>query len=168
MHNNKLRFIRKNKKGFSLVELIIVIAIMVALIAVMAPSFVKYIAKSHDAVMTQAAEDVLAFTKTEFAAGNLNGKGGIKVSAQMRENGSKYITVEFIEDADGDNELTYTPNENTAGSAGDGNDIERFKSSCGVDETKTCKSDLVYYIYVDNVISAHPSLEVESTVEAGG
>ncbi len=54
----KLDSVRKNKKGFSLVELIIVIAIMVALIAVMAPAFVKYVQKSRDAALTTAAEDL--------------------------------------------------------------------------------------------------------------
>ena len=57
----KLDSVRKNKKGFSLVELIIVIAIMVALIAVMAPAFVKYVQKSRDAALATAAED---FEKT--------------------------------------------------------------------------------------------------------
>ena len=54
----KLGSVRKNKKGFSLVELIIVIAIMVALIAVMAPAFVKYVQKSRDAALSTAAEDL--------------------------------------------------------------------------------------------------------------
>ena len=53
----KLDSVRKNKKGFFLVELIIVIAIMVALIAVMAPAFVKYVQKSRDAAIATAAED---------------------------------------------------------------------------------------------------------------
>ncbi len=54
----KLDSVRRNKKGFSLVELIIVIAIMVALIAVMAPAFVKYVQKSRDAALATAAEDL--------------------------------------------------------------------------------------------------------------
>ncbi|MBO6205612.1 MAG: prepilin-type N-terminal cleavage/methylation domain-containing protein, partial [Lachnospiraceae bacterium] len=36
----------KNNKGFSLVELIIVIAIMAILVGVMAPQLIKYIEKS--------------------------------------------------------------------------------------------------------------------------
>lgn len=62
----KLDSVRKNKKGFSLVELIIVIAIMVALIAVMAPSFVKYVQKSRDAALTSAAEDYYTAVKTYY------------------------------------------------------------------------------------------------------
>ena len=63
----KLDSVRKNKKGFSLVELIIVIAIMVALIAVMAPAFVKYVQKSRDAALTSAAEDYHTAAKTYIA-----------------------------------------------------------------------------------------------------
>ena len=163
-----LRKIRNNKRGFSLVELIIVIAIMVALIAVMAPNFVKYVQKSHDAVMTAAAEDILAFTKTEFGAGNLNGKGTIKVSAEPKPNGNgKHISLQFV-DQDSQNPLTYIEEGASSGSAGDGQDLARFKAASGVDENKTCKSDLAYYITVDNTISSHPVLEVESSVEDNG
>jgi type IV pilus assembly protein PilA len=62
----KLDRIRKNKKGFSLVELIIVIAIMVALIAVMAPNFVKYVQKSRDTALQTAAEDFLSSAKVAY------------------------------------------------------------------------------------------------------
>ena len=57
---------RRNKKGFSLVELIIVIAIMVALIAVMAPNFVKYVQKSRDTALQTAAEDFLSSVKVAY------------------------------------------------------------------------------------------------------
>lgn len=63
----KLDSARKNKKGFSLIELIIVVAIMVALIAVLAPSYVKYVQKSRDAALTTAAEDFGTAIKTYFA-----------------------------------------------------------------------------------------------------
>ena len=62
-----MRANRKNNKGFSLVELIIVIAIMVALIAVMGPQYVKYIQKSRDSALATAAEDLVAYIKTAYA-----------------------------------------------------------------------------------------------------
>ena len=48
----------KNNKGFSLVELIIVIAIMAILVGVMAPQLIKYIEKSKVSADTQAADSI--------------------------------------------------------------------------------------------------------------
>lgn len=57
---------RKNNKGFSLVELIIVMAIMVALVAVLAPQYIRYLQRSRDAVVVNAAEDILTAIKTDI------------------------------------------------------------------------------------------------------
>ena len=48
----------KSNKGFSLVELIIVIAIMAILVGVMAPQLIKYIEKSKVSADTQVADSV--------------------------------------------------------------------------------------------------------------
>ena len=48
----------RNNKGFSLVELIIVIAIMAILIGVMAPQLIKYIEKTNVSSDTQLADTV--------------------------------------------------------------------------------------------------------------
>lgn len=50
---------RKNNKGFSLVELIVVIAIMAVLMAVLAPAMLRYVEKSRiqkdDSAVSEAA-----------------------------------------------------------------------------------------------------------------
>ena len=67
---------RKNNKGFSLVELIIVMAIMVALVAVLAPQYIRYLQRSRDAVVVNAAEDVLTAVKTDL----IDPEGTLKIS----------------------------------------------------------------------------------------
>lgn len=75
----KIANARKNRnKGFSLIELIIVIAIMVALVAVMAPQFIKYVQKSRNAALKTAAEDYMAAVKVLYVdeEGGTYTKGG--------------------------------------------------------------------------------------------
>ena len=47
-----------NNKGFSLVELIIVIAIMAILVGVLAPQFIKYVEKSRESTDLQNIEEI--------------------------------------------------------------------------------------------------------------
>ena len=49
---------KKNNSGFSLVELIIVIAIMAVLIGVLAPQFIKYVERSRESTDLQNVEEV--------------------------------------------------------------------------------------------------------------
>lgn len=96
-----MRANKKNHKGFSLVELIIVIAIMVALIAVMGPAYVKYIQKSRDSAIATAAEDLQAWVKTAIADEDTNlnvagttGDGTINVA--VNADGELTVTVTNI------------------------------------------------------------------------
>ena len=54
----------KNNKGFSLVELIIVIAIMAILVGVMAPQLIKYIEKANVSADTQICDSVRTAVQT--------------------------------------------------------------------------------------------------------
>ncbi len=97
-------------KGFSLVELIVVIAIMVVLVAVLAPVFTKYVEQSRratdvqnasaiaDAVLAQAAEDNLTSDTAEVDDGTLS---AIPTAPTTRGNsvatGSKFT---YVYDAD--------------------------------------------------------------------
>ena len=58
-----------NNKGFSLVELIIVIAIMAVLIGVLAPQFIKYVAQSRESTDLQNITETKTAVES-FAADN--------------------------------------------------------------------------------------------------
>ena len=49
---------QKNNKGFSLVELIVVIAIMAVLVGVLAPQLIKYVEKSREATDIQNCDSI--------------------------------------------------------------------------------------------------------------
>lgn len=58
MMNLMLKLRKRNKKGFSLVELIIVIAIMAIMVGILAPQFVKYIGKSRESTDIKNFQEV--------------------------------------------------------------------------------------------------------------
>ncbi len=60
---------QKNNAGFSLVELIVVIAIMVVLVAVLAPLFSKYIESSRRSTDVQNANSIAEAVQADYADG---------------------------------------------------------------------------------------------------
>lgn len=58
---------RKNNKGFSLVELIVVIAIMAVLVGVLAPQLIKYVEKSRESTDIQNCDSIVTALKSYYA-----------------------------------------------------------------------------------------------------
>lgn len=58
---------QKNNKGFSLVELIVVIAIMAVLVGVLAPQLIKYVEKSREATDIQNCDSIATALKTYYS-----------------------------------------------------------------------------------------------------
>jgi len=64
---------KKNNKGFSLVELIIVIAIMAVLVGVLAPQFIKYVEQSRRSRDIQTAQEIREAVLADIADGKKSG-----------------------------------------------------------------------------------------------
>lgn len=71
---------KKNNSGFSLVELIIVIAIMAVLIGVLAPQFIKYVEKSKESKDISNLDSCVSVVQAYYADKDWP-SGGVTVSA---------------------------------------------------------------------------------------
>lgn len=69
----KLREKSKNKKGFTLVELIVVIVIILVLAAVMVPSVLRYVNRAHEANCRADAATILVQLQADVADAYLAG-----------------------------------------------------------------------------------------------
>lgn len=69
-----------NNKGFSLVELIIVIAIMAVLVGVLAPQYLKYVKQSKVSTDITNAEEIATAVNVAIADGTVTGSGTIDAS----------------------------------------------------------------------------------------
>ena len=66
--------VKKNNKGFSLVELIVVIAIMAVLVGVLAPQFIKYVEKSRISTDIQNVDQIKTALETYFIENDITGE----------------------------------------------------------------------------------------------
>lgn len=89
---NKIRN-RKNNKGFSLVELIIVIAIMAILAGILIPQFVKYISSSKVSGDIQQAENIYNAVAAQYADSQGTAPTG------MTYDGNKHIVDKDVAEA---------------------------------------------------------------------
>lgn len=85
---------KMNNKGFSLVELIIVIAIMAILVGVLAPQYLKYVEKSRVSADMDQLDSVYTACTTAAADPDLKGVPGNGVSGTLSSGASGTWTAE--------------------------------------------------------------------------
>lgn len=121
---------KRNNKGFSLVELIVVIAIMIVLVAVLAPVFTKYVEQSRRATDVQNANSIAEAVLTDAVDGALPAaaanKGAVAVTGDNKPKAiksevltkgnavSKDATFTYIYDADANSVKVYVTGDTTA------------------------------------------------------
>lgn len=73
--------VRSNNKGFSLVELIVVIAIMAVLVGVLAPAFIRYVEKAREGTDLQNLDSALEAAKSWAA--DKEDLGGVEIKCTL-------------------------------------------------------------------------------------
>lgn len=75
---------QKNNKGFSLVELIVVIAIMAVLVGILAPQFIKYVEKSRQSSDMQSVSQLKDDVEAAVADDEADTEVTIKINATAK------------------------------------------------------------------------------------
>jgi prepilin-type N-terminal cleavage/methylation domain-containing protein len=88
----KHRKFTQGNKGFSLVELIIVIAIMAALISILAPQMLKYVEKSREAADATTMDEIFKAAQVAVADSESGAVGDGILNVKIGTDGS--ITIE--------------------------------------------------------------------------
>lgn len=85
-----------NNKGFSLVELIIVIAIMAVLVGVLAPAYLRYVEKSRKSADIQAIDSIMIAMEVTAMGTEFQMKQGNSMIATFTDGKLSFSTSENV------------------------------------------------------------------------
>ena len=117
-------------EGFTLVELIIVIAIIAVLVAILAPQYIKYVEKSRQASDISAADSILSACKTAA------------IDPEVYDFSNGGFTATWSKDGP----ITVTPvNEDTSGKLQSA--VQAIVGSSVTPKSKACKENNTTFTY---------------------
>ncbi len=122
---------KKNNKGFSLVELIIVIAIMAVLIGILAPQFIKYVEQSRRSKDIQNAERLRETFLADIAEGKITNADTVRIINSTPNLPSALNDIPYVEGAPGVRGNTFTVTYDASS-----NEVQVFPTGTSYDLTK--------------------------------
>lgn len=93
----KLQNVRKNKKGFTLVELIVVLVILAIIMALIIPALTGYIDKANEKKVQAETRQLVVAVQTELSEAYQDGKA---VDAEKANIAGKAITLSEVKNVE--------------------------------------------------------------------
>ena len=127
-----------NNRGFSLVELIIVIAIMAVLIGVLSPAYLRYVEKSRKSADVQGIDAVMSAMETAAVDSSLNLEDGTEMVVTI---GKESMSIECEKNSNAKTDLKETLGVEYRLKSGDWKEIKITGKVDSGRVTFTCKPD---------------------------
>lgn len=121
MNIKKLRELKKNKKGFTLVEIIVVVVILAVLMAVTVPSVLSYLNEADNAKYMAQSRAIMSSSQNELIKAYAPDKKidatearaiVTNVNTALSDDGINVTTLKFCSDSEGKVDISETDLEN--------------------------------------------------------